>query len=421
MTSLLPSSSRSRTPGPSRGDAGLDLGHRRPLVLTATLGGSVAAASTLVVCLGIAVVGWFLSDAGAHGTPRGALRTGALGWLTAHGSGIRVEGVVVTAVPLAVTLMCAWASWRIGHRVGDSVSAHGPDSDRIADGERDWTVPTAAALFTVGYVVTAVVVASVAATPETDPDARRVVLWALLLSGLVGAPAIAVGAGRAAIWAAFVPATMRAAAATARQVLVAWLAVSLLAFVVALVVDFSTAANVMSQLDTDAGDAAVVIGLGLVLLPNAVVFSGSYLLGPGFTVGAGTLVTPSAVVLGPLPMVPMLAALPDDGTPPGWTAWLMAVPVVVAALAAARAQQRFGTVRWDEGAVRGCAGGVLAGVLFAALAAVAGGAVGPGRMRDVSPYAFDVLLHAVTAFGIGGLLGGLAMTWWQRRGVSRPD
>ena len=26
------------------------------------------------------------------------------------------------------------------------------------------------------------------------------------------------------------------------------------------------------------------------------------------------------------------------------------------------------------------------------------------------------LLHAVTAFGIGGLLGGLAITWWQRRG-----
>jgi len=26
-----------------------------------------------------------------------------------------------------------------------------------------------------------------------------------------------------------------------------------------------------------------------------------------------------------------------------------------------------------------------------------------------------VLVHAVTAFGIGGLVGGLAMTWWQRR------
>jgi hypothetical protein len=27
----------------------------------------------------------------------------------------------------------------------------------------------------------------------------------------------------------------------------------------------------------------------------------------------------------------------------------------------------------------------------------------------------DSLVHAVTAFGIGGLLGGLAMTFWDRR------
>ena len=49
------------------------------------------------------------------------------------------------------------------------------------------------------------------------------------------------------------------------------------------------------------------------------------------------------------------------------------------------------------------------------MTSLAGGAVGPGRMRDVAPYSFDVLLHAVTAFGVGGLLGGLAVTWWQRR------
>ena len=90
------------------------------------------------------------------------------------------------------------------------------------------------------------------------------------------------------------------------------------------------------------------------------------------------------------------------------------MPPLVAALAAARAQRRTPTLRWEEGALRGCVGGVLAGLLLGVLAAVAGGAVGPGRMRDVGPDALDVLVHAVTAFGLGGLLGGLAMTWWQR-------
>ena len=36
-------------------------------------------------------------------------------------------------------------------------------------------------------------------------------------------------------------------------------------------------------------------------------------------------------------------------------------------------------------------------------------------MTDVGPLAGAVLVHAVTAFGIGGLLGGLVVTWWQRR------
>ena len=65
--------------------------------------------ATLLICLAAGVVGWFLADAGAHGTPRDGLRVGALGWLLAHGSGVRVDGVAVTVVPLGLTLLCAWA------------------------------------------------------------------------------------------------------------------------------------------------------------------------------------------------------------------------------------------------------------------------------------------------------------------------
>ena len=94
-----------------------------------------------------------------------------------------------------------------------------------------------------------------------------------------------------------------------------------------------------------------------ILLPNAVLFSGAYLLGPGFTVGVNTMVSPTVVSIGALPMFPLLAALPDDGATAAWTPWLMGLPPVVAALAAARAQRRNPTVRWEEGALRGCTGG----------------------------------------------------------------
>ncbi len=361
------------------------------------------------------MAGWFLTDGGAHGAPRDGLRIGALAWLMGHGSGVRVEGVPVTAMPLGITVVCAWAVWRIGQRVGRSVSGHGPDAEGISDGQRDLVVPFAGLLFTVGYVVVAVTTITLAATPETDPSTARVVLWSLLLCGLVGAPAIAIGSGRAAIWTSGLPATMRAVAQVTRRVVVLWLLVSLVTFLLALVADFSTAANVMSQLDADSRVIALMVLVGLVVLPNAVAFSGCYLLGPGFTVGTGTLVTPGVVVLGPLPAFPMLAALPDDGATPGWTRWFVVLPLLVAIVAAVWCQRTWPTTYYVEGAVRGVAGGVAAGVLFALAASLAGGAVGPGRMRDVAPYAFDTLLHAVTSFGVGGLLGGLAITWWQRR------
>jgi len=135
---------------------------------------------------------------------------------------------------------------------------------------------------------------------------------------------------------------------------------------------------------------------------------------PGFAVGAHTLVSPTAVVLGPLPMFPLLAALPDDGATPGWTVGLLALPPLVAALAVFRTLLRYPTTRWDEAALRGVGAGLGCAVVFALLAVLAGGAVGPGRMTDVGPSAFQVLLHGIATFGIGGLLGGLLATWRHR-------
>lgn len=404
--------------GTARSDADLRraLATSRPLVPTATIGGAIAAGGPLLVCLAVAVVGWFLTDAGGAGSPSGALRVGAHGWLLAHGSSVAVEGIRITAIPLGLTFLCGWVAWRVGHRVGESISGHGPDADRIADGARDWTVPLAAALFATGYAVVAVVTCAVAATAASSPSSARVVLWSILIGGFVGGAAIAFGSGRAAIWLPVVPAGVRDAALVAGRILRLWALVSLVALLVAFVLDFSTAANVVSQLHADAGAVLLMIVVTLGVAPNAMLFSSSYLLGPGFTVGTGTTVSTSAVVLGPLPMFPLLAALPDQGAQPWWTEWLMVTPVLLAAYVAGRVQRDRPVLAWDQAAIRGCAGGIVAGVGLAALTLLAGGAVGPGRLAHVGPYTFEVLLHAITSFGIGGVLGALAVCWWQRDG-----
>ena len=413
MTSLLPA----RPLASSR--EVVDARHRRPLVLLALLGGAGAAAGPLVVCLGVGVAGWFLSDAGGHGAPRDGLRAGAYAWLMGHGSGLNVAGVTISAIPLGISVICAWSVWRIAHRVGDSVSGHGPDADAVADGVRDWTVPTATAVFAAAYVAVAVATLRVAGPGSTPPSGVRVVLWSLVLCLVLGGVSIAVGAGRAAIWTAYLPLSLRAASTVCLKVVSTFLLASAATFLLALGVDLGAALNVMSQLHTDVGEASLYSGLSLVALPNAVLFAGSYLLGPGFTVGTATLASPTAVVLGPVPMFPLLAALPDDGRPDSWVALLLLVPPLVAAHAAARAHRLYPTTRWEEAAVRGCAGGILAGLVVGGLTVLAGGSVGPGRMQDVGPLAGQVTLHAVVAFGLGALLGSLIATWSYRRYVRR--
>lgn len=413
MTSLLPDT-RSRAPR-SSSEVAADLRHRRPLVLVATLGAIGAAAAVLAVLCALAIVGWFLTDSGSYGQPGDAVHAGATGWLVAQGSGVRVAGSLVTLVPLGLTLLVGWSLWRAGHRVGDSISGHGPDADRIADGERDWTVPAAIGLFSLTYAVVVAVIGALAATPELGLDVARASLWGLLLAVVVGGAGIAVGSGRASIWVVVVPEPIRAALRTVWHVLAGWLLASAVALVVALVLDISTAANVMSQLGTTGVESLLYVAVSLLVVPNALAFSGSFLLGPGFTVGAGTLVAPAGVVLGPLPMFPLFAALPDAGPQPGWSGWLILLAGVTTAVAVARVQRRHPTTRWDEGIVRGLAGGVGAALLFGLIAHWSGGAIGPGRMADVAPHAFDATVRGVTVMGLGGVIAGAAMTWWQRR------
>ncbi|NYG55085.1 DUF6350 family protein [Nocardioides perillae] len=411
MTSLLPRPTTAR-PGPAEPG--------RPLALVATTGGVGAALATLVPCLLLAVVGWFLTDAGAHGTPRDALQVGALGWLVAHGSGVSVRGTAVTVLPLGLTLLAAWATWRVGRRAGEALSGHGPDADRLADGERDWTVPGATALFAVGYAVTVVVVAALAADPSTAPSTGRALGGALLLAVLLGGTGLAVGSGRAAVWLPMLPRLVRPAATVARAVLTWVLGAAALLLLAALLLDGGAVLQVVDDLGADAGDVALLVVLTLLLLPGAVVWSAAWLLGPGFGVGAGTVVSPALTVLGALPLVPLVPALPAAGSAPRWVVvGVAAVPVLLAAVATARVQRHQPTLRWDDGVLRGCVGGVAAGVLLGVLAALAGGALGPGRMAVVGPLAGDVLVHAVAALGVGGALGGAVATAWQRRAARR--
>jgi len=350
------------------------------------------------------VTGWFLADGGAHGDTRDALRVGADAWLLGHGSHLTYGGVTYTVVPLGLTALLAWVAFRAGRWAG----ATSPPAD-----DRELLVGTA--LMTSTYVVVAIVTCVVAATPEVAGSLVLTLLGAIVLAGGVGGCGLVTGAGRWPVLRALLPPWAWPVVRGALATVVGFLACSALVVVVAFAVDAGSAATVVSRLGLHAGDALMMVLLTALVAPNAVLLGGAYVLGPGFAVGTGTLVSPSVVQLGPVPAFPLLAALPDDGATPWFTTALMGLPVLVAAVSVALVQRRHPVRAWDFAALRGLGSGVIAGVLTGILTSFAGGALGDGRLADLGASTGEVLVASMLSMGIGGLLGALVTTYLQRR------
>lgn len=405
MTDLL--TAATHRIAPARG-AGPDA--RRPLWLSAGFAGVVASGAVLLGCMALGLVGWFASDAGAHGDTRDALRVGADAWLLAHGAQLQLDGATITVVPLGLAAFCGYVTFRLGRWAS------------LTSAPEDLSGTGLAAVVLAGlYGVVAVVTAVLASLESAEVTLGRAFVGGVLL-GLLGGGAglLASSAAGADLWAR-VPETARVVATGAVSVVLLLVAAGATLVVVALLLDLGEAANVLSRLHPDAAGGGLFTAVVAGVSPNAALLGSAYLLGPGFAVGTGTIVSPALVVLGPVPAFPLLAALPSVGPGPAWASGLVGVPVLLAGVAAAVVVRRHPAPAYEVGAGRGLASGVLGGVLVALLVQVAGGSVGPGRMADVGAWFADVLVAATVACGAGGLVGGVVATWWLRRGGRGGD
>ena len=404
------------SPSTRPGGAGRGPSRSRPTLVVGVAAGAGAALLGVAVCAVIGLVGWYLSDAGGHGEPRQGLLMGARGWLVAHGAGLSVDGTAVTMLPLGLTAALAWVAWQAGLRLGEAVWDHGPDEYARLDGSRDLTVPLAVSGFVLGYVALALVTSSVATGSDWAPGTGAVLGWALGLAVLLGGVGVVVGSGRAEHWAWSVPLPVQDAVHGAGALLRVWLGVSLLLFVVAMVLGADEALDTVRSLGTSNGETFLLVLACLLVLPQAVLFASAFLLGPGFAVGTGTAVAPGGVVLGPLPLLPVLGALPDEGTTASFWVLHPALPVLLAVLVVARRHARLEVVGWNASLTAGAGAGLGAALVLAFLTSLADGAIGPGRMSEVGADPVAVLLAAVLPFVGGGVCGAALGTWWARRG-----
>jgi hypothetical protein len=358
--------------------------------------------------MAVGLVAWYASDAGAHGNTRDAIRVGADAWLLALGSHLNLAtGAVtttVTALPLGLTLLCVYAA----HRFGRWSARTSPADDRR-------TVALSVLVMSAVYGSVALGCAVLASTAEADPGLLRSFAGGFLVALAGGGTGLLRGSGKIVEWRARVPEGLRATALGAAGGALLLVAAASVLVAVPLLMDLGTAANVLSRLHAGASGGLLYTALVAAVTPNAVLLGASYLLGPGFAVGAGTLVSPGLVTLGPVPAFPLLAALPGPGTPPAWLAGLVAAPVLASVLGVGLMMRRFPVPGYGSGALRGAGAGVAGGLLVSVLVALAGGAVGPGRMTEVGADLLDTVLSATVAMGFGGLVAGVAATWWAHR------
>ncbi|QYH35435.1 DUF6350 family protein [Salinibacterium sp. M195] len=151
------------------------------------------------------------------------------------------------------------------------------------------------------------------------------------------------------------------------------------------------------------GGVAVTLGQ-LALLPNIVLWSTSWLVGPGFAIGAGSTVSPLATTLGPIPAIPVLGALPTGEFAFGFVGLL--APIIVGFLAAAVLGPRIaGELRRRELAIVAAGIGLTAAAIIGLLVWSSAGAAGPGRLSDVGPQPLIVTAWAFVEFSIAAGLG----------------
>ena len=271
----------------------------RPLVVTGAIAAGAAAGSGLAVLTMLVLAGWIAAPHAGLGLT-GVLRTAAALWLVGHHVGFTLHGAGrIGMLPLGLVLLPGALLWRAGRWV---VSSGGVVRLRH--------VGYAALALAVPYALVAGALALAAASRLAAPSALQAVTAGFLLAFTAG------GLGGARVLA---PWRQLAGLLSVRFRSVILGSIGALAVLVtagAVLAGASLALHLGSFNAANRALAPGVVGAILLLLaqlgyvPNAIIWAISFMLGPGFAFGAGTVVAPTGAVLGELPAFPMLAALP---------------------------------------------------------------------------------------------------------------
>jgi hypothetical protein len=421
------------------GDRGLPM----PLWLQGGLESAQAAIISALAVIAPIVAVWATS--GFRDTHLDVLaRLAGQAWLVIHGvplylttvgegAAARPETGTLSLIPLGLTLIPFLLAWRAGRRL-----ARASYTDQLWQALLgSWLVYAAFGIAT-GFVC------------RTD-EVQVFLWWAALLPLIPFALGMVIGARReAGSWSRLIgvdavdwiartsqhsrwAGSYLASAAKAGFVAVmAALAISSALLAADLFVHWNLVVAVYEGLDAGAMGGAVLTIAQLGFIPNLAVFALAWVSGSGFALGAGSQVGPLGTAVGPLPSVPVFAAIPAGPLDFGFVA--LVVPLLAGVLAGwwflREGENHFDEwlsikvrTRWFTAAVStlvlGIIIGAAAGVLVGALAWIARGSAGIGRLTDIGPDPLWTAVWLAAEVGIGVVVGYAAGPWLERQQQQR--
>ncbi|WP_173872442.1 DUF6350 family protein [Streptomyces albus subsp. chlorinus] len=409
-----------------------------PLTSGWLLGGAVAAGLGLGAFAVVVLLLWTVSPYPDSGASAG-LHTAADLWLLAHGAQLvrheTLSGIPapVGVTPLLLTAAPVWLLWRATREGMDARLAAGAGYGATAVGV--WV--------SCGYLlVTSAAVAYASGGPiEAEPvsTAWRVPLFVVTVTGLCAA-FYARRRSVAAAWSAFsarLPGVSPARSAGARRrlyrdrLIVAVQAGGAATVVLcgggafllaaALVWNVRTVGGSFPQLTGSLSGQFALLLLAVALLPNAALWATSYGLGPGFTLGGGSVVAPAVTTATPhLPPFPLLTVVPGEGSGGILTSCLVGVVPLLGGVMCG----------WWVGRSPVAAGrcsalmtvplaAVLCGGVLALLAACSGGPLGTGALTHLGPSWWQTGGAACGWMLAVGMPTALGVRWWSRFSARR--
>lgn len=410
-----------------------------PLWLQGALETAQAAIISALVVIAPIIAVW--ATAGFLNTEFDALaRLAGQAWLLIHGVPLKLADVgsgaagsagsgTLTLIPLGLTLIPFLLAWRAGRRL-----ARASYTDQLWQALLGSWVVYAAFGAATGFVCrTADVVINLwyAMLVPLIPYALGMVVGARREAGswsrLIGVDAVA-WISRTSQHSRWAGSYLASAAKAGFVALASSLALACVLLAVDLFIHWNLVVAVYEALDAGAlGGAALTIAQ-LGYLPNLAVFALAWASGSGFAMGVGSQVGPLGTATGPLPSIPVFAAIPAGSLDYGFVA--LVVPVLAGVLAGwwflREGENHFDEwlsikvhARWFTATASTLALGALigasAGVLSGALAWLARGSAGLGRLTDIGPDPLWTAVWVAAEVGIGVVVGYAAGPWLERQ------